>query len=250
MRPACWPGSPYSPQSRTHAKGLGEDHHDRLTEVFSTRTVKQLRPICLGAAANKVFARMLLERTKPSLKYSGPSQNLGKGRQTVDYIWVISRLMPLDQEWKCGLYFLKLDVEQAFDSLHRGKFLSRLGSKMGCCEELRCWWDLLKHTEAELFTAWGQSIIPTTSGIRQGSVESPQVFATDMDWIMADTQGKWNRDSTKDFFEGLQFAEAAFMDDCLLQNGNKRVLEGRVCQLIDEPGNGVSASTQRNARPM
>ena len=205
-----------------------------LPKCSQPEQVKHLRPICLGAAANKVFARMLLERAKPALQYSGPFQNLGTGRQTIDYIWVISRLMSLDQEWKCGLYFLKLDIEKAFDSLHRGKFLSRLSTRMGCCEELRCLWDMLQSTEAELFTAWGESTIPMTSGIRQGSVESPQVFATVMDWILSDAQTKWGWDASKDVFSGLQFAESAFMDDCLLWNGNKGVLEGRVAQLIGE----------------
>ena len=107
---------------------------------------KHLRPICLGSSANKVYARMLLSRAKPALQYSNAFQNMGAGRQTVDYVWTIARLMQLDQEWKEGLWFLKLDIEKAFDSLHGGRFLSRLALKMGNCEELRSWWDMFQHT--------------------------------------------------------------------------------------------------------
>ena len=80
---------------------------------------------------------MLLARCKPSFEYSGPFQNLGTGRLTVDYIWIVSPLTALDQEWKGGLWFLKLDIAKAFDCLDRGRFLRGLAKKMGGCEELR-----------------------------------------------------------------------------------------------------------------
>ena len=115
---------------------------------------KQLRLICLGAAACKVYSRMLLARSKSSLQYSGPFQNMGSGRQTVDYVWAVSRLMALDHEWKSGLWYLKLEIAKAFDPLH-GKFLARLDAKMGACEELRSWWELFQNAEATLATSWG-----------------------------------------------------------------------------------------------
>ena len=205
-----------------------------LPKCAKPEKVKQLRPICIGAAANKVYARMLLARAKSSFKYSGPVQNMGTGRQTIDYIWIISRLMSLDQEWKGGLHFLKLDIEKAFDSLHRGKFLSRLTTKMGASEELRSWWAMFQNTEAGLFTAWGESNISMSSGIRQGSVESPQVFASAIDWIIHDVAVKHSWNSSSDVYEGLEFAETAFVDDCILWNGSRSLLQQRVCQLIEE----------------
>ena len=207
-----------------------------LPKCAKPGTSQQLRPICLGSSANKVYARMLLHRARPVFQYSGTFQNMGAGRQTIDYVWILSRMMALEAEWKEGLWFLKLDIEKAFDSLHRGRFLSRLRSKMGCCEELRCWWDLFSHTEANLCTPWGESIIPMTSGIRQGSVESPQVFASVMDWILQDVISKHGWSYGSDAYEGLEFAESAFVDDCILWNGSKNKLEVRTQQLIDELG--------------
>ena len=198
--------------------------------------VQQLRPICLGSSANKVYARMLLERTKSTFQYSGPFQSMGSGRQTIDYVWIVSCLMALDQEWKEGLWFLKLDIEKAFDSLHRGRFLSRLRSKMGCCEELRSWWALFSNTDAVLCTTWGESTIPMSSKIRQGSVESPQAFASAMDWVMKDVISKYGWEPGSNAYQGLEFAESAFVDDCILWDGSKGSLELRVRQLIDELG--------------
>ena len=193
---------------------------------------KQLRPICLGSSTSKVYSRMLLMRSRSSFKYSGPFQNMGEGRQTVDYIWVISRLMQLDQEWKEGLWFLKLDIEKAFDTLHRGKFLHKLAEKMGPCEELRAWWDLFRHTEATLPTPWGRSVVPMHTGIRQGAVESPQVFAAAMDWIVQEVASKFSWGVENDSYQGMQFAESAFVDDCILWNGSKDKLSQRAGQLI------------------
>ena len=133
--------------------------------------------------------------------------------------------MALDQEWKGGLWYLKLDIAKAFDSLDRGKFLTRLAEKMGGCEELQRWWDLFDNTEAYLVTPWGGSTVKMHTGIRQGSVESPQVFATAMDWVVRDVAEKWGWDPTTDAYEGLEFAESAFVDDCILWNGAKGKLE-------------------------
>ena len=132
---------------------------------------------------------------------------------------------------------LKLDISKAFDSLHRGKFLHRLSEKLGNCEELRSWWNLFQHTEAGLSTAWGESSFPLLSGVRQGSVESPQAFASAMDWILADVVAKHHWDPCNDVLAGLQFAETAFMDDCILWDGSKLSLSARAGQFIaDEWG--------------
>ena len=205
-----------------------------LPKVSQPEQPRQLRPICLGSSANKIYARMLLERSKPAFVYHGPFQCMGAGRQTIDYIWVVNRLMSLDQEWKKGLFFLKLDIEKAFDNLDRGRFLERLAGKLGNCEELCSWWKLFARTEAELHTPWGSSTVPMRSGIRQGSVESPQVFASVMDWVVKDATEKYGWDAKTDAYEGLEFAELAFVDDCILWSGSKTRLEKKTAQLIEE----------------
>ena len=81
-----------------------------IPKCLLPQQAKQLRPICLGSSANKVFARMLLERSRAALQYSSSFQNMGAGRQTVDHIWTVARLMALEQEWRYGLTLLKLDI--------------------------------------------------------------------------------------------------------------------------------------------
>ena len=87
--------------------------------------------------------------------------------------------MQLEQAWRCGCCYLKLDIEKAFDSLDRRVFLSRLTDKLGCNEILANWWSMFQGTQAVLTTVWGESVIDMVTGIRQGSVESPHVCGGD-----------------------------------------------------------------------
>ena len=87
-----------------------------LPKIAEPVKPSQVRPICIGQAACKVYCRMLLERTKSALKYEGCSQSMGSGRQTTDYVFCVARLMQLEQEWKCGAVYLKLDIQKAFDT--------------------------------------------------------------------------------------------------------------------------------------
>ena len=194
---------------------------------------RQVRPICIGQAANKLFCRMLLECTKQALRYSGSSQSMGAGRQTNDYVFSITRLMQLEREWKWGLCFLKIDVEKAFDSLNRKRFLEQLSTKLGANEVLKCWWHMFQHTDAVLQTVWGESVVNMTTGIRQGSVESPQMFAAVIDWILTDFQDDI---VTVGEIDGLNLSEIAFVDDIIAWNRSRQGLSARVGVLVEELG--------------
>ena len=48
-----------------------------IPKITQPMKPKDLRPICLGSATSKLFSRMLLGRTPPSLPYGAPSQVMG-----------------------------------------------------------------------------------------------------------------------------------------------------------------------------
>ena len=204
-----------------------------IPKVPEPELPKQVRPICIGSSTCKLFCRMLLARTKHALRYEGSAQSMGAGRQTADYIFCAARLMQLEQEWKAGTCFLKLDVERAFDTLDRGKFMMRLSEKMGSCDELRAWWAMFGHTDAALQTVWGESVIDMTTGVRQGSVESPQMFATVIDWVLGDLARKGTT-STSSAHPGLDMAEIAFVDDLLVWDGSKAGLSRKTALIARE----------------
>ena len=153
---------------------------------------------------------------------------MGEGRQTVDYMWAINRLMRLEQEWKKGLWCMKLDLEKAFDRLDRHKFLSKVEGRLGRNEVYRAWWNMFLNIEADLVTAWGHSSLRMQTGIRQGAVESPQIFATAVDWILEQVATNMGWDPANDVFTGLETAAAAFVDDMILWSGGKDKLRVRV----------------------
>ena len=202
-----------------------------IPKIPQPKTPKHLRPICLAAAADKLYSRMLLERTRHALRYSGPAQTMGEGRQTTDYLWAVNRMMALEQEWRKGIWFIKLVLEKAFDRLDRSRFLQRLEAKLGRTEILHSWWSMLQNTKAELVTAWGRSEVGMRSGIRQGAVESPQMFSTAIDWVLEEVAREMGWDPARDVYEGLGVAEVAFVDDMLLWNGTKQGLGQRVEEL-------------------
>ena len=72
------------------------------------------------------------------------------------------------------------------------------------------------------------------TGIRQGSVESPQMFAAVIDWILTDVAEKHSWGSSPQPFEGLPLGEVAFVDDMIAWGGTKRGLSLKIGQLVDE----------------
>ena len=149
-------------------------------------------------------------------------------------VFSIARLMQLEQQWRQGLCFMKIDVEKAFDTLDRKAFLARLSQKLGHSEVLRCWWTMFETTEATLSTVWGESVIDMVTGIRQGSVESPQMFAAVIDWVLQDVAAKYGWNLEQGPLQGLRLGEIAFVDDLIAWEGNLNSLSRKMSQLAAE----------------
>ena len=144
-----------------------------LPKVTRPEDPKQVRPICIGsAAASKAYCRLLVERTKQELQYMGSAQSMGSGRQTCDYIFCVARMMQVEQEWRRGSCYLKLDIEKAFDSLNRQAFLERLHERMGSDDPPQLVEDVPGH-QGRIVHCMGRVV----TGIKQGSAESPQMLA-------------------------------------------------------------------------
>ena len=192
-----------------------------LPKVSKPTQAKQVRPICLGAAASKLYCRMVLARTKQALTYHGSSQSMGEGR-----------MLQLDREWRTGTWYAKMDVEKAFDSLDRNKFLHKLATKTGSTDVLRTWWDMFSCTDAVLTTVWGESVIDMVTGIRQGSVESLQMFATAMDWVMEEVMARREQGVAGRAHEGVELAQIAFVDDLIAWQNSKANLQNHMKVLV------------------
>ena len=202
-----------------------------IPKIAQPSVAKHVGPLCFAGAVSKLYCRMLLGRTGDALKFSGPAQTLGEGRQTVDYLWVINQMMALEQEWRKGLCWIKIDLVKAFDRLDRAQFLRKLRTQLGRNEVLWSWWEMFRRPQALFTTAWGQSIVKMKSGIRQGAVESPPMFSTAIDWILEEVATEMSWDPKADVYAGL--AQVACVDDMIMWNGSKEGLAGKVAAVTE-----------------
>ena len=177
-----------------------------------------MRPISLGSALGKVFGGLLLQRTRAVLRPKGPEQCALGGRQTADYLFSVFKTFAVETEWRFGLNWLKIDINKAYDSIHREKILEYLARELP--EDMWCefegWRRLLGPGEAHVRTPWGCQVIEQTRGIRQGAVESPFIFAIAMECALhrAQQQPEWPSELSS--APDMKLASLLFMDDSIL----------------------------------
>ena len=193
-----------------------------LPKSDKPRGPKDLRPISVGASAAKVFGTMLLARTRKYISPAGSSQCAHSGRQTTDYLYAAVKTFSLDTEWRMGLCWCKIDIQKAFDTLSRDKTLGLLRDRLPpeMFMEYRCWERLFFQGTAVLKTPWGDQEVPQGRGIRQGSVESPFLFAIaiEMAVLQATKHEEWP--SYIPAAPGMPLAELMYMDDTILWAAN------------------------------
>ncbi|CAE7749213.1 pol [Symbiodinium sp. CCMP2456] len=189
-----------------------------------------LRPLSMGSAAAKVFSRMLLTRSEPLIALRGPEQCSGKGRQCCDFIFVVARLMQLEQEWKRGACWLKVDLAKAFDRVDRRTLADRLLSRMGMGPEYCCWYNLLRQTDAILQTGWDSTVLRLQDGIKQGALESPAFFSFLAETCLHEAAAKFEWHKQTSTFEGLNLDDLLYMDDGLQWSPGVEGLERRIAQ--------------------
>ena len=80
---------------------------------------------------------------------------------------------------------------------------------------------MFESTDATLSTVWGESVINMVTGTRQGSVESPQMFAVVVDWILQDVADKYGWRLDQGPLQGLRLHEVAFSFDLIAWEGSE-----------------------------
>ena len=202
-----------------------------LPKVPRPVKAKDTRSIAISSATERLFCRLVLQRCKQHLRHTQPSQCAGPHRQTADYLHSLYRLCESEREWSRGLAVVKVDLARAFDSVRRDKLLNRLHARLGATEEFRVWVHLFSDTSTIFSTTWGQTSFKTSVGIRQGAIESPMFFAFAMDCILAETSERFQWGTGVSSYADMTVAELAFMDDCLLWEGDTNKLQAKLKQV-------------------
>ena len=189
-----------------------------LPKKAKPATPGDLRPISLGSCVGKIFGGLLLQRTRAVLLPQGPGQCALGGRQTADYLFSVMKTFAVETEWKFGLKWLRIDINKAYDSIHRGKILEYLERVLPATHyrEFQAWKQMLRPGCAHVRTPWGSQTISQTRGIRQGSVESPFIFAIAMECALHKAQESPQWPKTLSCAPDMDISSLLFMDDSII----------------------------------
>ena len=164
-------------------KGCLPNTSESITTLLAKKTSPQswgdTRPITLSCTALKVLAQLLLGRARRDLVDPTGMQWSERGKQTDEVIFALRRISRMALDWGKPIYVLKLDIRKAFDSVVQARLGELIFKKVavqgGKPWEARLWLQLV-HCE-ELQTDGWNLPIQQTNGVRQGSLDSPVLFA-------------------------------------------------------------------------
>ena len=146
------------------------------------------RPITLSSVILKWLSQLLLFRGAPLLQDVCQHQWASKGKQGVELILSMRKLARVAHEWKTPFYVVKIDIAKAFDSIAQEKLADLVMRKVGRSGampwEARLWLSLLEARELHFWVQKHKVVVGQSNGVRQGSPDSPVLFAAQIGEIL------------------------------------------------------------------
>ena len=207
--------------------------------------------ITLLSLTSKVFSRIVLSRLTAVLEKALRPQQAGfrPGRSCSDHIFTLRQILEQSKEWNTPLYINFIDLEKAFDSIHREslwKILRHYGVPAKLVRVIAMLYSDFKSQvicDSEFTEAFNVS-----TGVKQGCILSPFLFILAMDWIMKNsTDGerrgiKWTMTMTATtMLEDLDFAD----DIALLSHHHQDVQEKTDAMATTAGHLGLKVSTKK-----
>ena len=180
------------------------------------------RPITLSSAVLKWVSQLLLLRGVPLLQECCTHQWASKGKQGVELLLSLRKLARVAHEWRTPFYIVKIDIAKAFDSVAQealGELVVRKVARQGGKPwEARLWLSLLEARELTFHVDKRNVRLEQTNGVRQGSPDSPVLFAAKIGEVLDATLAAVNGGNPPHVgrHQALQpppHSGAAFMDD-------------------------------------
>ena len=180
------------------------------------------RPITLSSAVLKWISQLLLHRGVPLLQPCCQHQWASKGKQGVELLLSLRKLARVAHEWRTPFYIVKIDIAKAFDSIAQEALgelvVRRIAREGGLPWEARLWLSLLEARELTFHVDKRQVCIEQSNGVRQGSPDSPVLFAAKIGEALDATLAAVNGGAPPHVgrhkaLEPPPHSGAAFMDD-------------------------------------
>ena len=180
------------------------------------------RPITLSSAILKWIAQLLLLRGTPALLECCQHQWASRHKQGVELILAMRKLARVSHEWRTPFYVVKIDIAKAFDSIAQEKLgdlvMRKIANRGDMPWEARLWLRLLEARSLNFYVQKHKVTVEQTNGVRQGSPDSPVLFAAaigeTLDAVLGQVRGgRPPHVGRHGALEPPPHSGAAFMDD-------------------------------------
>ena len=168
--------------------GIEEGITVLLPKIPSPLEWGETRPITLSSTFLKWAAQLLLSRAGDQLREGGEGlQWARKGRQGVELVTTLRRVVQMSKDWGVPVWIVKLDIRKAFDSVWQHSLAELVASRVGGIPSQRfpvptgggqhpweagLWLSILQTRSLNVSVG----DVAQTNGIRQGSPDSPDLF--------------------------------------------------------------------------
>ena len=147
----------------------------------------QTRPITLSSSMPKWQAQSILGRVGEPIMSQARYQFARPGRQAAE---LMRRAIRVSKEWNVPFHILKVDVSKASDTVSQPALSATIRDKLapqGLAWEARLWVDLVENRELDVYAQGLPRPIQQTNGVRQGSPDSPVIFASVIGDVLNET---------------------------------------------------------------
>ena len=190
------------------------------------------RGITLLSVPSKIVCKIIQMRLSDAINTILREEQAGfrPGVGCIDHIFTLRNIIEQCIEWNTKVHINFIDLEKAFDSIHRDT-LWRILLAYGCPEKIiniiKCFYNNFSCSfiHKKKLKDW----FSVRSGVRQGCVLSPMLFLVAIDWIMRKTVGNKRRGirwTLTSLLEDLDFA-----DDVALVSSTRDQLQRKTSDL-------------------
>ena len=190
------------------------------------------RGVTLLSVPSKIFCKIIHMRLSDAIDTILRKEQAGfrPGVGCIDHIFTLRNIFEQCIEWNTKVHVNFIDLEKAFDSIHRDTLWNILLA-YGCPEKIVSIIKLFYNNftcsviHKKKVTDW----FSVGSGVRQGCVLSPMLFLVAIDWIMRKTIGNKRRGirwTLMSLLEDLDFA-----DDLALVSSTRDQLQRKTSDL-------------------
>ena len=203
-----------------------------LPKIRQPTQPSELRPIAMSSAVQKFVTRVVMNRCFHLVRRPCRWAASGKGRQVADLVAAVGRLRDMGREWRTGIVLVKLDIQGAFDCVHRPAMASFLVDRLGKSKyrgELCFLLRLLGSNSLEGHAPGGAKVVVQANrGIRQGSPESAELFGLLVQMIVAEVHADARWKKCEGNLADVPLDCGCFQDDLFLWGNDTDVLANNI----------------------